>query len=278
MKTLSLVCLVIAGHVVAVVLLSQGCGTLNKRSAGEPPEPKMPPEEGRQTLKVVPPNRVPVRPASTLPKETTSYTIKKGDVLSIIAKRYGVSLASLMALNQIKDPDRIFEGQKLKLPGKVDVSKPKPISARSKPADPDAYEVVPGDSLSVIAKRFGTSVRDLKSANGLTSDRILAGQRLTIPGGASKPAPAPAPLPRPAPMDDPAPADNLDEPAVGDIASAPEPVDDVPDTRTYTVQEGEDLFHVSLMWDVSVDELKRVNGLADTNLEPGQVLKIPSNP
>ena len=41
------------------------------------------------------------------------------------------------------------------------------------------------------------------------------------------------------------------------------------------MQEGEDLYSVSLMWDVTVDELQRLNRLAGTELNAGQVLKIP---
>jgi len=56
---------------------------------------------------------------------------------------------------------------------------------------------------------------------------------------------------------------------------APAPATGTETMRTHIVEEGEDLFHVSLMWDVSVDDLKRVNGLTDTKLTPGQQLKIP---
>jgi LysM repeat protein len=215
----------------------------------------------------------------TWPKSTTSYVIKKGDSLSVIAKKYGVSLAGLMALNQITDPDKIFEGQRLKLPGEVDVSNPRPVKRSAKPAPSgDAYEVVAGDSLSMIASRLGTSVRELKEANDLSSDRIMVGQRLTIPGGAEKQERAPVPLPKPDPIEKSIPAQDLDEPVIGKVDDAPSVPLKVPDLRTYTVQDGEDLFHVSLMWDVPVDELKRINGLTGEELESGQVLKIPSNP
>ena len=281
MKTSSLVCLVVAGHVIAVILLSQGCGTLSRESAGKPPKPKMPPSQGRQKPTLPVSGQGPGRPpVQTWPKSTTSYVIKKGDSLSVIAKRYGVSVAGLMALNQISKPDKIYEGQRLKLPGKIDVTKPLPVRQKSKPADSgDAYEVVAGDSLSVIALRFGTSVSALREANGLSDDRILAGQILTIPGGAGKPSqPAvPAPLPKPDP-EALLPAEPLGEPAVGVVDVVLNIPVERPDTRTYTVQDDEDLFHVSLMWDVGVDELKRINGLTGTDLEPGQVIKIPSSP
>ncbi|GAA3591387.1 hypothetical protein GCM10022295_86300 [Streptomyces osmaniensis] len=64
------------------------------------------------------------------PSTATTYTVKKGDTLSAIATAHGTTVAKLVSLNSLKDPDDLAVGQKLKLPAK-------------KPAPP-AYEPFPG--------------------------------------------------------------------------------------------------------------------------------------
>src|SRR5690625_4285326 len=51
-------------------------------------------------------------------KPTGTYTVKKGDTLSHIAKRYGTTVSKLAKINNIKDPNLIRVGQKIKLSGK----------------------------------------------------------------------------------------------------------------------------------------------------------------
>ena len=60
--------------------------------------------------------------------------------------------------------------------------------------DQRTYRIQRGDTLSEIARRFGVSVRDLQRANGLSSDRIFAGQTLVIPGAANTQTDALAPV------------------------------------------------------------------------------------
>ncbi len=56
------------------------------------------------------------KPSSSAPKASGgTYTVKKGDTLSAIAKEHGVSVANLQSWNNIKDPNRIKVGQKLKI-------------------------------------------------------------------------------------------------------------------------------------------------------------------
>ena len=196
-------------------------------------------------------------------------------------------------------------GEVIQLPGKVDVAKP----ARALPAKSAAkaaaggYTVKAGDSLSVIAHRHGIKTADLKKANNLTSDVIIVGQKLVIPGAKTAPAkqatapkqPAPPkpPATPPAPVAPPTPtldALELPTPAAPVIeapaAPAAPPVPPLPAPtaakpaettgyQTHIVANGEDLYSVAVRWCVSLEALKAANNLTSHELTPGTVLKIP---
>jgi LysM repeat protein len=298
MKTPWVVGIVVGAHAVAVgmVMLIQGCGTTSAVHVPPPPDPVMPPVAESDATTIAP-VKIPVPDAKTWPSETTTYVVRPGDSLSVIAGNFDVSMEEIMALNGIKDADRIRGGQKLVLPGKIDVSAYKPPPVRKKPrvtVPPGTglkYTVKSGDSLSVIAARHGAAVKAIREANGLAGDKILVGQTLVIPGGKAaagvapvKPAALPPSIPEskpavggPGEIDITAPApDPVPAPAVAPDPAVETRTPDAPvSMRKHTVTAGEDLYSVSLMWDVSVAELKEVNNLTGTDLTPGQVLKIP---
>jgi peptidoglycan endopeptidase LytE len=60
------------------------------------------------------------------------------------------------------------------------------------------YTVKSGDTLTKIASQFGTTIKALRSANNLETDKIKVGQKLRIPSPGSSPATPPAPAPAPA--------------------------------------------------------------------------------
>ena len=114
------------------------------------------------------------------PAPGPSYVVRSGDTLTKIAERFGVNLAGVVAANpQISDPDKIFAGQIITIPG-------------SSPAPGPSYVVRSGDTLTKIAERFGVNLADVVAANPQISDpdKIFAGQIITIPG--SSPAPGPS--------------------------------------------------------------------------------------
>lgn len=123
------------------------------------------------------------KPATS--KKATTYTVKSGDYVGKIAAAFNVSIASIEKNNNIKN-HVIYVGQKLKING----SSTKPASNNTKPATPSKtptapsnakkYTVVSGDTLSVIAHKFGITITQLKSWNGLTSDMIRVGQVLAV--------------------------------------------------------------------------------------------------
>ncbi len=105
----------------------------------------------------------------------TVYIVQRGDTLGRIARRFGVNYSALLAANRIVDPNRIFVGQPLIIPGLSGGPSTSPP-----PAGATTYVVQPGDNLFRIALRFGTTVNRLIQLNGLTSTLIRVGQVLIV--------------------------------------------------------------------------------------------------
>jgi LysM repeat protein len=110
-------------------------------------------------------------------------TVRPGDTLSGIAARHGVTVAQLVRLNDLADPNRVYAGQRLRL-----LPAPSTRSAGgARGGDAGVakrYRVVYGDTLSGIALRHGVTVTAIARANGIANvSFIRAGQVLRIPGG-----------------------------------------------------------------------------------------------
>lgn len=137
--------------------------------------------------------------AFAVPAAATDRTIvvQPGDTLSEIALQHGLTVEQLLALNSIADPNRIYAGQRLRLTGQpVAPAAPAPAPPPAPPAPtPVVHVVKAGEHLTGIARRYGTTIGAIASANGITNPSYLrVGQPLTIPGGSAAPAPA-APMP-----------------------------------------------------------------------------------
>ncbi|GIW40043.1 MAG: hypothetical protein KatS3mg076_0620 [Candidatus Binatia bacterium] len=103
------------------------------------------------------------------------YRVRPGDTLHEIARRHGTSVDALRRANGIRG-SRILAGEILRIPAKS--------SARARRrARYVLHRVEPGQTLFVIARRYGTTVRALQEANGLRDSRIYSGQRLKVPVG-----------------------------------------------------------------------------------------------
>jgi len=112
------------------------------------------------------------------------HTVKSGDTLGAIARRYRTSTDAIMRLNGIKNPRSLQIGRKLKIPGKGDPAG----EAGAQPAahSPDGmtvYIIKEGDTLFTLARQFNTTVEKIKTDNGLAGDSLRVGQRLGINGG-----------------------------------------------------------------------------------------------
>ncbi len=114
---------------------------------------------------------------------TSIYTVQAGDTLGKIAARYGTTVAALLQLNGLTNPDILAIGQKLKVPGTggaapASASTPKPATG----GQARSYVVQKGDTLLSIARRYGLTVKQLQAANNITNpDKIFPGQKLVIP-------------------------------------------------------------------------------------------------
>ena len=108
------------------------------------------------------------------------YTVQIGDTLTQIALKYNVSIARLTALNDIDNPNVIVAGQQLVIP--TDSGSP-PANILTAAAQEQTYTIKSGDTLYVIATRFGVTLSDLAAANNITDvDVIQVGEDLVIPG------------------------------------------------------------------------------------------------
>lgn len=98
---------------------------------------------------------------------SNTYIVVAGDSLYGIATKYGVAVSELKKANNLSS-NTLSIGQKLIIPGSDNSS--------------SGYTVVAGDNLYSIARKYGTTVNEIKSLNGLTSNNLSIGQVLKIPG------------------------------------------------------------------------------------------------
>ena len=104
----------------------------------------------------------------------STYVVRRGDNLGLVAKRYGMSVAALKRINGLRS-DRIRVGQRLILSAAAKKSK------NRTPADKgQKYRVRRGDTLEGIARRHGLTIKKLKSLNGIRRNRIYVGEILKI--------------------------------------------------------------------------------------------------
>jgi len=182
----------------------------------------------------------PSAPETTKPANgDVVYTVKSGDTLSAIASKYGTTYQKLAEYNGIANPNVIRVGQQIKIPGKstAPANKPEANTAET------VYTVKSGDTLSAIARKYGTTYQKLAAYNGISNpNKISVGQKIKIPGTAKTEA----------------------KPNTG---------------RTYTVKRGDSLWGIAqkqLGNGSRYTEIKTLNGLKSNTITAGQVLKLPN--
>jgi LysM repeat protein len=173
-----------------------------------------------------------------------THKVESGDSLWSIARKYDTTITNLKTLNKLQS-DMIFPNQMLKV-GQSNTPAVTPPKKEEKPSPGKTYTVKPGDTLGRIAMNHSISLSDLMNWNGLKSHLIYPGQALKVSRSsvAAQPAPVPA----------------TPKPGAG--------------ASSYTVVSGDTLSHIGLKFNMSVAELKSLNGLKSDFLSIGQVVKV----
>jgi D-alanyl-D-alanine carboxypeptidase len=97
-------------------------------------------------------------------ENTWPHTVKDGENLAIIAARYGVAVADIVASNkQLANPSHLLVGKKIQIPHVA------------------SYPVQAGDTLSEIAERFVTTPDILRQMNGMARNTVVTGRRIAVP-------------------------------------------------------------------------------------------------
>ncbi len=167
------------------------------------------PIEAPSPEKEKPTEKVSETPQTTIPTPITEmreipsdgdikiYKLNPGDTPAIVAKKWGVSVQTLMEYNGIKDPTKLRAGQELKIPiSKSEKSLPQPVEVptqkedkpqettaeKEKTPEPTIHIVAKGDNPYTISKKYGVPLESLLQANNLTPNSTLhIGQKLIIP-------------------------------------------------------------------------------------------------
>ena len=184
----------------------------------------------------------------------TFHTVQSGHTLGWIGQQYGVSVAALRAANGNLNPRRLQIGQQLVVPRSARASgatiarssNASPLTARTNAEGTTVVTVQRGQTLDVIAQRYGVSVAALRAANGNVNPRRLQiGQELLIPGAGRRAGTGSA----------------------GSASNGAGPV-------TIVVRPGDSLWLIARRHSVSTRDLIEWNRLSSTRIHPGDRLEI----
>lgn len=200
-----------------------------------------------------------------------TYTLRPGDKLEKIAPRFGMTVANLRAVNGITGKLPLSPGLTLLVSGqdKGGGGGGKPADMAALPEQPRLPNAEPeprgklqthtlgkGETLAAVARKYGTTVAELRRINGLRSDKLAAGTRIQVAAAAPQSKEATKERPKPAPT------------AKAKPAQKPSKV------ARYKVRTGDTVYSIARQFKVATDDLLRWNGITPNALKPGTTLTI----
>lgn len=173
----------------------------------------------------------------------TSHIIKKGESLFSISRFYNISVEELKKINNIKS-GKIQPGQELILSQSIEPVRNLADSKSEIQQKTTTHKVIAGETLSGISKMYHVTITELKKMNDLSGNSLRPGQELKV-----------------------------NQTAAATVTESEKPVIEIK-TITHKVKNGESLFTISKKYKVTVEDLKNINNLSGSNIQPGQEIKI----
>ncbi len=177
----------------------------------------------------------------------TKHRIRSGETLSTIARRYHTSVSKIMRANNLRRSDYIVAGRTLKIPlrGTYTPSATTATASKVSAAVPAFHTVKRGDSLWIIARNYGTTVKRIQALNGLATTTLSIGQKLKISEKETTTLPGTA--------------NNTDTKSL----------------RTYVVKRGDSPFTIARENHTTLERLLQLNQLSKRSIiYPGQTLYL----
>ena len=206
------------------------------------------------------------------PAGSNYYTVKSGDSLWSISKKFGITVDELKKANNLSS-NLLSVGQNLIIPGK------------EAQATSDEYVVKKGDTLYSIARKYNTSVDNLKSINNITTDSLAIGQIIKLPSTSStasdtyivKKGDSLYSIARTynTSVDKLKEINNLTSNAlaIGQVLKLPS--SNASEKVVYTVKKGDSLYSIAREYGTTVDAIKKLNNITSNTLSIGQKLLLP---